>query len=274
TKMHQQLLSMGANQTFATAFLIAAPIIGFDAILISLPLLGSQILILRIVLAVLLALSIAWILGRHFKEHPIETKGKSNQEAAKTSRFVSAIKQGYQHQLDHTAPWVLLGWTLAATLSAASAWAFFDQALWLQVLVMIFVAFPFALCATGITPIIAVLLIAGLSPGAAIAFLLIAPTISIEMLKTLRSQQGFFAALSFAMLMLIGAFLMGLLLNQYIDVISLPWLEQDHGIGRWWQYASLVVILILYFSSLLRRGVRSFIAELIPNSLLKHHHHH
>ena len=74
--------------------------------------------------------------------------------------------------------------------------------------------------------------------------------------------------------MLIGAFLIGLLLNQYIDVISLPWLEQAHGSSRWWQYVSLVVILILYFSSLIRRGVRSFIAELVPNSLLKHHHHH
>jgi uncharacterized membrane protein YraQ (UPF0718 family) len=274
SKMHQQLLAMGANQTFATAFLIAAPIVGFDAILISLPLLGSQILILRIALAAILALSVAWLLGRHFKTTSSPVAGDSCQGGATSSRFVSAVKQGYQHQLDHTAPWVLLGWTLAATLSATSAWAFFDQALWLQVLVMIFVAFPFALCATGITPIIAMLLIAGLSPGAAIAFLLIAPTISIELLKTLRSQQGFFAALSFAMLLLVGAFLIGLLLNQYIDVISLPWLEQEHGSNRWWQYVSLVVILVLYFSSLIRRGVRSFIAELVPNSLLKHHHHH
>lgn len=41
SKIHQQLLSLRANQTFATAFLIATPIIGFDAILISIPLLGE-----------------------------------------------------------------------------------------------------------------------------------------------------------------------------------------------------------------------------------------
>lgn len=274
SKMHQQLLGMGANQTFATAFLIAAPIIGFDALLISLPLLGTQILILRVVLAALFALLIGWLIGRHFKTVQSPVAPAMPQGGAARSRFIEAIKDGYQHQLDHTAPWVLLGWTLAATLSAASAWTFFDQALWLQVLVMIVVAFPFALCATGITPVIAILLLSGLSPGAAIAFLLVAPTISLELLKQVKLQQGFFAALSLAMLILVGAFLIGLGLNQYIDVVSLPWLKQYQGDYSWWQYSSLVVILVLYISSLLRRGARRFIAELVPKGLLKQHHHH
>jgi uncharacterized membrane protein YraQ (UPF0718 family) len=274
SKMHQQLLGLGANQTFATAFLIAAPIIGFDALLISLPLLGTQILILRVVLAALFALLIAWLIGRHFKTVKSPVVAATPQCGADRSRFIDAIKDGYQHQLDHTAPWVLLGWALAATLSAASAWTFFDQALWLQILVMIVVAFPFALCATGITPVIAILLLSGLSPGAAMAFLLIAPTISLELLKQVKLQQGFFAALSLAMLTLVGAFLIGLGVNQYIDVVSLPWLKQYQGDYSWWQYGSLVVILVLYLASLLRRGARLFIAELVPKSLLKEHHHH
>ncbi|MCG6200068.1 permease [Psychromonas antarctica] len=272
-KMHQQLLDMGASQTFATAFLIAAPIIGFDALLISLPLLGVQMLLLRIALATVFACAVAWLLGRHFTTAPCAALTISGQGEKSTSRFINAIRQGYQHQLDHTAPWVLLGWTLAATLSATPAWAFFDQALWLQILVMIIVALPLSLCATGITPVIAVLLIAGLSPGAAIAFLLIAPTISLEFLQTFKQQQGIFAAISLAMLMLGGAFLIGLALNQYIDVISLPWLAQPDTAYSWWNIGSLTIILLLYFSSLLRRGARRFIAELIPQSLLKSHHH-
>ncbi|WP_022942647.1 permease, partial [Psychromonas hadalis] len=273
SKMHQQLLGLGANQTFATAFLIATPIIGFDALLISLPLLGEQMLLLRLGLAAVFALSIAWLLGRHFKATISSITVHSCSGGKPTSRFITAIKQGYQHQLDHTAPWVLLGWALAATLSTTPAWSFFDQALWLQVLVMLVIAFPFALCATGITPVLAVLLMAGLSPGAAIAFFLIAPTISLELLKTLKQQQGFFAAMSLAMLMLVGAFLMGLLLNQYIEVISLTWLEQSIENYSLWQMVSLAIILLLYFSSLLRRGARDFIAELVPKSFLKHHHH-
>lgn len=272
TKMHQHLLSMGASQTFATAFLIAAPIIGFDALLISWPLLGEQLLLLRVGLAAIFAFVIAWLVGRHFKAHQQPATSQACQDEGSKSRFVNAVKQGYLHQLDHTAPWVLFGWMLAATLSAASVWGFFAQALWLQVLVMIVVAFPFALCATGITPVIAMLLLAGLSPGAAIAFFLIAPTISHELLKIIRTQQGFFAALSLAMLMLAGAFLIGLGLNQYIDTISLSWLQQQ-GSYSWWQVSSLVIILILYLSSLLRRGARSFIAELVPKSFLKTHSH-
>ena len=274
SKMHQQLLGLGANQTFATAFLIATPIIGFDALLISLPLLGEQMFMLRLSLAAVFAISIAWLLGRHFKTPISSVATRSCQGTKPTSRFITAVKQGYQHQLDHTAPWVLLGWAVAATLTTIPTWAFFDQALWLQVLVMIVIAFPFALCATGITPVIAILLMAGLSPGAAIAFFLIAPTISIELLKVLRKQQGFFAAMSLAMLMVVGAFLTGLLLNQFIEVLSPTWLEQSIEHYNLWQMISLVVILVLYFSSLLRRGARSFIAELVPKSFLKHHHHH
>ena len=274
SKMHQQLLGLGANQTFATAFLIATPIIGFDAILISIPLLGEQLVLLRIIFAVVFAVVIAWLLGRHFK-NPISAVVAQKCEGGKpTSRFISAIKQGYQHQLDHTAPWVIFGWALAATLSATPAWAFFEQALWLQVLVMVFIAFPFALCATGMTPVIAVMLIAGLSPGAAIACLLIGPSISLDLLKQLRLQQGYFAAFAFTMVMLVGAFLIGLSLNQYIDAFPLPWLAELDSDFSWWHILSLTVILVLYFASLLRRGARAFIAELLPKSLLEHRHDH
>ena len=274
SKMHQQLLGLGANQTFATAFLIATPIIGFDAILISIPLLGEQLVLLRIAFAVVFATLIAWLLGRHFKNPISAVVAQSCQGGKPTSRLITAIKQGYQHQLDHTAPWVIFGWALAATLSATPAWAFFEQALWLQVLVMIVLAFPFALCATGMTPIIAVMLMAGLSPGAAIACLLIGPSISLELLKKLRLQQGYFAAFAFAMVMLVAAFFIGLSLNQYIDAFPLPWLGELDSDFSWWHTASLAVILVLYFASFLRRGARAFIAELLPKSLLEHHHHH
>ena len=274
-KMHKQLLELGANHTFATAFLIATPIIGFDAMLISIPLLGGQLVLLRIAFAVVFAVVIAWLLGRHFKNKSFATVEEiCCKEHQPDSRFVTAIKQGYLHQLDHTAPWVIFGWAIAATLSATPAWAFFEQALWLQVLVMAAIAFPFSLCATGITPIIAVMLMAGLSPGAAIACLLIGPSISLDSLKEFRLQQGYFAAFTFAMLMFVGAFLIGLSLNQYVDAFPLPWLGELVSDFSWWHYLSLVIILILYFASLLRRGARAFIAELLPKSLLVHRHHH
>ena len=139
---------------------------------------------------------------------------------------------------------------------------------------MVLIAFPFALCATGMTPVIAVMLIAGLSPGAAVACLLIGPSISLDLLKQLRLQQGYFAAFAFAMVMLVTAFLIGLSLNEYIDAFPLPWLGELDADFSWWHFASLAIILVLYFTSLFRRGARAFIAELLPKSLLEHHHHH
>jgi hypothetical protein len=94
-------------------------------------------MLLRLVLAVCFALAIAWLLGRHFKIPIFGSVATRSLDKKITSRFVRAIKQGYQHQLDHTAPWVMLGWAIAVMLSAESVWAFFEQALWLQVLVMV-----------------------------------------------------------------------------------------------------------------------------------------
>ncbi|AGH80065.1 permease [Psychromonas sp. CNPT3] len=279
SKMYQQLLASGVNQTFAIAFLIATPIIAFDSLLISLPLLSLEMVGLRVLLGATFAFLIAYILGRHFKNTDTAQTDELSVKQHSGSRFLASIKQGYLHQLDHTAPWVLLGWALAATLSANSAWAFFDQALWLQVLVMILVAFPFSLCATGVTPVIALLLMAGLSPGAGMAFLLIAPTISLELLSAIKKQQGIFAAISLLLFMFGLAFLIGLGMNQFMISSTSTWFELHQGDYSWWQYLSLALILVLYFVSLLRRGARDFIAELIPQRFLKghdhdHHHHH
>ncbi|WP_094751337.1 permease [Psychromonas sp. CD1] len=272
--IYQQLLASGVNQTFALAFLIATPIIAFDSLLISLPLLNMEMVGLRLLLGAILAFLISYFLGRHFKNIYVSNTGVSQVEKRSDSRFLASIKQGYLHQLDHTAPWVILGWALASTLSVNSAWAFFDQALWLQVLVMILVAFPFSLCATGVTPVIALLIMAGLSPGAGMAFLLIAPSISLQLLSSIKKQQGIFASISLLLFMFGVAFIVGLGMNQFLICNTQTMFELHQGNYAWWEYLSLGIILALYLGSLLRRGARDFIAELIPKGFLKGHHHH
>ncbi len=276
-KMYKQLLNLGCGQVLAVSFLLAAPILGFDALLLTLPLLGEQWLIVRLVLAVALALVLGWLVGRWMESgathHAKENLALSDAEG---SRLVSAIKHGYSHLLDHTAPWVILGLLVAATLAPTPGWQFFEQTLWAQVILIIILALPFHLCATGMTPVVAVLLMVGLSPGAALALLLVGPTINLELFRFIKEEHGKRAAFALLAAVCLFALVAGVVFNQFAEVMPLPWLEHDHTWVRdWVEYLCLAVITVLYSVSLFKRGARAFLAELLPKSLLnKGHHHH
>ena len=85
-------------------------------------------------------------------------------------------RAGFVELVDGTAPWIVLGLAIAA---AAEPWLV--QMLWaqwsdvLEVAVFALLGMPIYVCAAGATPLIAVLLAAGVSPGAALAFLLTGP---------------------------------------------------------------------------------------------------
>lgn len=277
-KMYQQIQSRGASQVFALSFLIAAPVLSFDALILSWPLLGSQWIVLRLALALLMVVLIGFLMGSWLQQQDEQIPDEPLQDTqAQGSRLVNAFKHSYEHLLDHTAPWIIVGWTVAATLAPTPGWQFFADHLWLQVLLVIVLAFPLHLCATGITPIAAVLLLMGVSPGAIIALFLVGPTINLPLLNFIKEKKGQWVAISFATAICVVAFVMAMLLNQYAAVTPLPWLEHDHNWAQeWLEYVSLALICVLFAVSLFKRGARAFLAELLPASLLakKHHHEH
>ena len=188
--------------------------------------------------------------------------------------MLGAIKHSYEHLLDHTAPWIIVGWIVAATLAPTPGWQMFAEHLWLQVLLVIIVALPLHLCATGLTPIVAVLLLMGVSPGAVLALLLVGPTINLSLFSFIKKQQGLKIAVILFSSIIAFAFGAAMVLNQYAQVTALPWLEHDHNWAQdWLEYISLAVICALFAVSLFKRGARAFLAELLPVSLLKKHQH-
>ncbi len=275
-RMYQQLQGQGSSQVFALSFLLAAPILSFDALLLTWPLLGTQWLLLRLALAVCLVLVIGLVIGRWLQrqEEHYHTPVAVELSQAQGSRLLQAIRHSFEHLLDHTAPWILLGWIVAATLAPTPGWQVFAEHLWLQVILVIIVALPLHLCATGLTPIVAVLLLMGVSPGAVLALLLVGPTINLALFDFIKKQQGQVVALSLFAAVVGFAFIAGMGLNQYAQVTPMPWLEHDHNwTQEWLEYISLAVICALFSVSLFKRGARAFLAELIPVNLLKKHQH-
>ncbi len=89
-------------------------------------------------------------------------------------------------------PWMLLGLAIAATAVVLIPDGFFDNAWGLvgSYLLMAVIGIPMYVCATASTPIAAGLLVAGMSPGAALVFLLAGPATNIGTLGILRKHFG------------------------------------------------------------------------------------
>ncbi|SQD79534.1 permease [Moritella yayanosii] len=276
--MYKQLIKAGCGSALAVSFLVASPVLGFDALLISLPLLGVEWVGIRLVMAIILAVTLGLLIGLLFKKHDLNTDTSATPEQLKqsTSRLKHAFEHGFTHLIDHTAPWVLFGLIAAATFTPTIGWQFLQQAPWLQVVLAIMIALPFHFCATGITPVLAIMLIAGVSPGAVVAFSLVGPTLNLDLYRFIKDNQGKHIAVAVVMAIVTVALLLGLGIMYWVPELPKPWLTlAPHWQDDWWRYVSLVIVTVLFAISLLRRGARSFMLELVPHSFrrAKPHHH-
>ena len=247
------------------------------ALFVSLPLLGVEMTVIRVAGAALLVLLVVAsktskgtlpiesaskgtlpIEGASKGTLPIEGRGASPLRGSAGMRWRAALRAGVVDLVDGTAPWIVLGIAIAA-----AAEPFLTQMPWAQwpdsveVVLFALLGMPLYICAAGITPLIAVLLAAGVSPGAALAFLLTGPAT----LGMLRRLHGSALAWRFAVVAAAGAVAMGLAVN-LLPAPSLPVLDHAAEQSSWLQQLSLVLLALLYAGSLLRRGARASLSEL------------
>lgn len=269
--LYQSLVRRGVPAAAALAFLIAAPEIGLTALFVSLPLLGFEMTLLRVVTAAALALLVGYFVARAALPAltPVAAGAADAgccahgpHPPAAVSRWKSALRAGTVDLVDGTAPWILLGLVIAAVaepMLLQMMWTAWPDAL--EVLLFALVGMPLYVCAAGATPLVAVLLAAGVSPGAAIAFLLTGPATNIATFGVLRSLHGPRLAWRFAVVAAASAVLIGITVN----ALPLPPPVEalaEHGHAGPLEKVSLLLLGLLYAGSLLRRGGRAFLAEL------------
>lgn len=265
TKAYQLLRKQGAQASLALAFLISAPILGFESLLVSLPLLGWELTLTRLVCAIFVVIILALIMSRWVNEPKAVTASK---QAEVAGRLKHSLRHGYEHLLDHTAPWIMVGLILASLLTHGH-----HQPQWFDLIVIALFAMPFRLCATGITPLAAALLVTGWSPGAALVLMLLGPTISIELIRFMIKEHGTKLAVVFATALPLTVIFFATLVDWLIGDIAIATLQIDHSAPTLTEMISLSLILLLISWSLLRRGARAFVAELLPNLQLFSHKH-
>jgi hypothetical protein len=176
------------------------------------------------------------------------------------------MRYGLGDMVDGTAPWILVGIALAAALEPLldpRSFAALPQLLEIPLFALI--GMPLYVCASGSTPLVAVLLAKGVSPGAAIAFLLTGPATNVTTFGVVGRLHGRRTALWFAGTTAVCAVLLGYAVELLLPAASvdLPPLH-EHGATAL-QWAALIALSALYLVSLFRQGVRGFVGQVISS---------
>jgi uncharacterized membrane protein YraQ (UPF0718 family) len=264
--IYESLFKRGVPITASIGFLIATPELGLDALLLSIPLLGKELTLVRLLVAFLVAVIVSLFMGKmilHKKEIFIPKTPEAD-----TSSFKEKIKNGFAFGLvelfDHTIPWILLGLFLSAVIEPVFEYGFFNSIPeFLQVPFFALVGIPFYVCATGATPLAAIAIHKGISSGAAIAFLISGPATNLTTFGILSRLHSKKFAVTFGFLVTFLAIGFGLLVNYF----QIQGVEGLHGMTTGEalvsKYISLCVLSILFVLSLFRQGPRGVINQLI-----------
>ncbi|MEC8895321.1 MAG: permease [Planctomycetota bacterium] len=267
--LYRALVERGVPATAALAFLVATPEIGIDAVLLSLPLLGGSFTLMRIAAAAVLALAVAVIVGRTISARPATegTAAAAAKEAAPAGglldKLSGGIRTGLGTLVDHTGPWVLVGLVVAALVGPLVQDSWLAQTdRYLQVLLFAVLGIPVYVCASGATPMVAVLLAGGVSPGAALAFLLTGPATNVVTFGVITDLHGRRAAVSFCIMMAVFAVAIGLSVNHFFEGFEPLNLQEDHEHSAGWlRQGCLWILGGLFLLSLLRRGPREVVGS-------------
>jgi uncharacterized protein len=273
--LYQGLITRGAPASAAMAFLVATPEIGIDALLLSIPLLGSELTLARVLAASIVAILVGWIVGGYANKLDTANApaacGDDPMPSDFGQRLRISIRAGLAEVVDNTAPWIILGLAVAA-----GAVEMLDTQ-WLAALpqiamvpLMAILGMPVYVCASGATPMVAMLILKGISPGAALAFLLTGPATNITTFGVLSQLHGRRVAISFGLSVGALAIICGYLVDAFLPGYSVPALSDAHLETH--SLVFLGLLAVLYMLSILRQGPRRFVGQVLPAALSHEHH--
>ena len=192
------LKKSGASDGATVSFLVTTPTTGVDSIMATYSLLGPAFAVARVAASVVIGLAagLAVALGLRPAEEAAEAP-----PAMETAPAVGASGDRLRRAVSYAVgelmagiarPMVvgtLLGGAIATLVPAGLIGQYVGQGL-LSYLVMLGIGIPLYVCASGSIPLAAALLAKGLSPGAALVFLIVGPATNVATVTVVSEMLG------------------------------------------------------------------------------------
>ncbi len=241
--MHRE----GASRAATVSFLIATPQTGVDSIAATAALMGWPFALLRPIAALITSLTGGAIVGatsRGKEEPQPATSNTDNEETQRSfgSRCLEALRYGFGDMIEHIGKWLIIGLVVAGAITVLVPDGFlatFRDNTLLSMLLVLIVAIPMYICATGSVPIAAALMLKGLSPGTALVMLMAGPAANMASIMVLGKELGRRTMIVYLATIIIGSITFGLIADyllpaEWFDSISMH-ATHHHGEGiTWW----------------------------------------
>jgi uncharacterized membrane protein YraQ (UPF0718 family) len=273
----------GASKGATNSFLISTPQTGIDSIFATYSMLGWPFAVLRPIVAFTTGILGGVLTNLLIKENPkpaplvnpmfaglkldIKKSGKTDAacddgacgchtEPAKESHpLIKAANYAFIELLQDISKWLILGFLVAALISVllpADFFSMFKGYGLIEILVVLAASVPIYICATGSIPIAAVLLMKGVSPGAALVFLMAGPATNVATMTVIGKTMGRKSLFIYLGSIIGGAVIFGLLTNWFIPAdFILSKMSHIHGDGeahemlpRWVGVSSAIVLVL------------------------------
>ncbi|MFA5252504.1 MAG: SO_0444 family Cu/Zn efflux transporter [Phycisphaerae bacterium] len=258
------LYKHGAGKGSTVAFLISTPQTGVDSIFVTYSLLGLVFAIFRPVAAFVSGI-IGGVLVDLFNPAPKEGQPapkKCTDECcggAENKKIARGLKFAFVTLPRDIGGAMLMGLVIAAFISVLVPDDFFVEKLGTGIfamLVMMALGIPMYVCATASVPIAAALMMKGLTPGAALVFLMTGPATNAASFVTLWKILGRTTAIIYLVTIAGCSLLSGILLDYIVGGVSSEAVAHHHG----WMLppavkniSAVVLLAVLIFALLTRK---------------------
>ena len=263
----------GASKGATVSFLLSTPQTGVDSILVTYSLMGLALAIFRPIAAL-----VTGLFGGVLVEL-VEKNGNQNAAAAekpkpcdedccaadkpKVNWFVRAMRHGFITLPADIGRSMLVGIAIAALISALVPDDFFASYLSVgggivAMLVMMAVGIPVYVCATASVPVAVAMMAKGLSPGAAMVFLMTGPATNAAGLATMWAILGKRSAIAYLASIVICSLASGLIIDHLIFEKGTNPAMHVHGemLPPWFEGACAVVLLAVLAYGIYRKSVK------------------
>ena len=244
----------GASKGSVVSFLISTPQVGADSFMITYSLIGWLFAIFRIIASLITAF-FAGILINIFDKEEIEQSGHENNASELETSYLDRIKilpNYIEYELfGSIANYLLLGLIIAGLIGVFVPDSFFETYLnnsFLSMLVMLVVGIPMYVCASASTPIAASLLMKGISPGAALVFLLTGPATNAVSFSAVTKIVGKKSTSIYMVSIVLVSLALGYFLNIFSDFFGIKesMLHHHEAIPYWIKLTGSILMIMMF----------------------------
>jgi hypothetical protein len=238
----------GASRAASTSFLIATPQTGVDSIAATYSMMGLPFAILRPVAALVTSLLGGLAVGHWERKGALDdVQDNASYEFSELpkgfwNKVVETLKYGFFDMMQSIGRWLLIGLVVATLITVLLPDDFFSTyARWplLNMFIIVAVAVPMYVCATGSIPIAAALMLKGMSPGCALVLLMAGPAANVASMFVVNNAFGRKATIVYLLSIIGGAMGFGLLVDylpgmREMFINALPCHIMQHGMHISW----------------------------------------